>query len=50
MEPRKPVSEMTDSEKLTEIVETMRALSDALVTLSQNPMVKAMIPGGLRVS
>jgi hypothetical protein len=49
MDDLKPVSEMSDSEKLTEIVETMRAVAEALNELGKNPMLKALIPGGLQV-
>jgi uncharacterized protein (UPF0128 family) len=41
------VEAMSDSEKLAEILHTMRAVSDALESLGNNPMLKAMMPGGI---
>lgn len=40
---------MSDSDMLREILETMRGVADALEELGQNPMLRAMIPGGLRI-
>ena len=44
---RKEIEEMSDGEKLTEIVETMRALQDALVTMqdaaSKNPLLRGIV-------
>jgi hypothetical protein len=46
---RQIVETMSDSDKLTEILHTMRGVSDALTELGNNPMLKAMIPGGFKV-
>ena len=35
---RKPVEDMTDSEKLTEILVLMRGVEDAIEAISANPM------------
>lgn len=45
---RKPIEKMTDSEKINEILSTMRALADAMQELSQNPMLMALMPKGMK--
>lgn len=45
METRQNVSEMSDRELLEEIVTRGRAAEEALESLSQNPMVAAMLSG-----
>lgn len=40
------IADLTDSEKLTEIVTTMREIADALESMGNNPMLKALLPGG----
>jgi len=44
---RDMVETMTDRELLKESVVLLRAFGDALETLGQNPMLKAMMPKGL---
>jgi hypothetical protein len=36
---------MTDRELAEEVASNLRAFSDALENLAQNPMLKAMLPG-----
>ena len=45
--PRPDSADMTEREMLIELIEKARALEDALTALSQNPMLAAMVPGGL---
>lgn len=43
------VQDMSNEEKVNEILLTMRALADALEELGNNPMLKAMMPNGVKV-
>lgn len=47
MNNRTPIVDMNDSEKLDEILTIMRAVSDALAEMGNNPMFKALMPKGL---
>lgn len=44
---RKPLDEMTQDEKLDELLGFSRSLEDILAAASQNPMLSMMIPGGM---
>jgi hypothetical protein len=46
---RQDITLMTDSEKINEILTTMRALADAMQELGNNPMLKALMPKGLGI-
>lgn len=39
------IEEMTERDLLVEVAYNLRAFSDALETLSRNPMLAAMVPG-----
>lgn len=45
-QPRRPVSEMTDSDKLDEILSLLRAFEAAFNAFANSPMAR-MIPGGV---
>lgn len=44
---RQLLDKMTDTEKIDEILATMRQVADALESLGRNPMFKAFAPKGL---
>lgn len=43
---RKPLTEMTADDKMDEILQTMRDVSDALAMFQSNPMFSAFMPRG----
>lgn len=46
---RPNIDDMTTDEKIDEILTIMRAVSDALEQMGQNPMLKALMPKGLGI-